>query len=52
VPLNLQAVLGTAYDRAGYDLEIDYKSDPVPPLDPEWNAWAHRRLQEKGLRLG
>ena len=52
VALDLQAVLDAAYDRAGYDLELDYNSDPVPPLDPEWNAWAHRLLKEKGLRPG
>ena len=51
--LDLQAVLDTAYDRAGYDLEMDYKADPVPPLEPEWNQWAARRvLFEKGLRHG
>ncbi len=48
--LELQTVLDTAYDRAGYDLELNYKADPVPPLDPEWNASAQRHLQEKGLR--
>jgi uncharacterized protein DUF4058 len=50
VALDLQAVLNTAYDRAGYDLELDYRADPIPPLEGEWNAWAHRLLQEKGLR--
>ena len=50
VALDLQAVLNAAYDRAGYDLEIDYRADPVPPLEGEWNTWAHRLLQEQGLR--
>jgi hypothetical protein len=49
-PLDLQAVLNTAYDRAGYDLEIDYRGEPVPPLAPELAEWSNRRLQEKGLR--
>ncbi|MEO6811123.1 MAG: DUF4058 family protein [Isosphaeraceae bacterium] len=49
-PLDLQAVLTTAYDRAGYDLEIDYRADPVPPLSPELAEWSNRWLQEKGLR--
>ncbi|MBM3708332.1 MAG: DUF4058 family protein, partial [Actinobacteria bacterium] len=31
-PLDLQTVLTVAYDRAGYDLEIDYTRTPVPPL--------------------
>jgi hypothetical protein len=52
VALDLEAVLNTAYDRAGYDLELDYRVDPVPPLEGEWNAWAHRLLKEKGLRSG
>ena len=50
VALDLQAVLDAAYDRAGYDLELDYRADPIPPLDEEWNTWAHRLLKEKGLR--
>jgi hypothetical protein len=49
-PLDLQAVLTTAYDRAGYDLDIDYRRDPVHPLPPEYAAWAHQLLQSKGLR--
>jgi len=52
VALDLQAVLNTAYDRAGYDLEIDYRADPVPPLEGEWNTWAQRLLQQKGVRAG
>jgi hypothetical protein len=50
VILELQTVLDDTYDRAGYDLEIDYGKDAVPPLSPEWNAWADRLLREKGLR--
>jgi Protein of unknown function (DUF4058) len=52
VDLDLQAVLDASYDRAGYDLEIDYGVDAVPPLEGEWNTWAHRLLLEKGLRAG
>jgi hypothetical protein len=48
--LDLQTVLTTAYDRARYDLSIDYTREPVPPLPPEWAAWADRLLKEKGLR--
>lgn len=50
VPLDLQDVLTTAYDLAGYDYRIDYKSDPVPPLDPPWSDWADRLLRERKLR--
>jgi len=50
VQLDLQEVLASSYDRAGYDLEIDYAKVPRPPLDPKWQAWAQALLQEKGLR--
>jgi hypothetical protein len=49
-PLDLQAVLDTAYERAGFDLDIDYKKEPVPPLSKKWKEWADRLLREKGLR--
>ena len=48
--LDLQAVITTAYDRAGYDLSVDYTRDPVPPLTGEWAAWADGLLKAKGLR--
>ena len=48
--LDLQAVLDAAYDRAGYDLEIDYRSEPNPPLGGELAAWADQLLRSKGLR--
>ena len=48
--LDLQAVLDAAYDRAGYDLEIDYRKEPEPPLDAELAAWADQLLRSKGLR--
>jgi hypothetical protein len=50
--LDLQAVLTTVYDRAGYDFSVDYTRDPVPSLEGEWAAWADRLLREKGLRKG
>ena len=48
--LDLQAVLSTAYDRAAYDLEIDYRSEPTPPLCGEVAEWANALLVSKGLR--
>jgi Protein of unknown function (DUF4058) len=50
VPLDLQSSLDAAYDRAGYDLAIDYGKEPVPPLDGQWVEWTDRLLKEKGLR--
>ncbi len=44
VPLDLQAVLATAYERAAYDLATDYDADPVPPLPNEDTAWARARV--------
>ncbi len=48
--LDLQSVLNAAYDRAGYDLEIDYRGEPRLPLDGELAAWADQLLRSKGLR--
>jgi hypothetical protein len=48
--LDLQAVLNTAYDRAAYDLVVDYTRQPVPPLTDETAAWATELLRAKGLR--
>jgi hypothetical protein len=48
--LDLQAVLDAAYDRAGYDMEIDYRKEPEPPLEPELAAWVDGLLKSKGLR--
>ncbi|HEX3446915.1 MAG TPA: DUF4058 family protein [Isosphaeraceae bacterium] len=49
-PLDLQSVLDTAYDHAGYDTDINYTKEPVPPLSPPWSEWSDRWLREKGLR--
>jgi hypothetical protein len=40
VPLDLQRVLTTVYDRAGYDYRLPYDRDPEPPLRAEDAAWA------------
>ncbi len=48
--LDVQAALNAAYDRAGYDMVVDYRSSPVPPLTEEASSWADSLLKEKGLR--
>jgi hypothetical protein len=48
--LDLQALIEQTYDRAGHDLEIDSKSDPIPPLDAAMAACADQFLRSKGLR--
>jgi hypothetical protein len=40
VPLDLGQALRTAYERARYDLRVDYRKPPVPPLPPAYAAWA------------
>jgi hypothetical protein len=40
VPLALGQALQTAYERARYDLRVDYRKPPVPPLTPQDTAWA------------
>ncbi len=41
--LDLQAVFNTAYDRAGYDMAIDYTKPPRVALDEPQSAWAAGR---------
>ena len=50
VPLDLGGALAAIYDRARYDLSIDYTAAPFPPLAEEDAAWADSRLREQGLR--
>jgi hypothetical protein len=48
--VDLQELLNGVYDRAGYDLVIDYNGEPVPSLSITDAAWADAWLREKGLR--
>jgi hypothetical protein len=48
--LNLQAAVTDVYDRANYDLEIDYATAPEIPLSPDAAAWADELLRSKRLR--
>ncbi len=50
VPLDLNAVLAAAYDHGAYDLSVNYRRPPVPPLSPEDAAWAEKLLRRAGLR--
>ena len=40
VPLDMGQALRTAYTRARYDLRIDYRKPPAPPLAPQDAEWA------------
>lgn len=44
VKLDLQMVLHSVYERAAYDLEIDYHRPPTPSLPAEHIEWAKRLL--------
>lgn len=48
--IDLQTLINELYDRASYDLIIDYCQEPVPALSEENAAWTDVLLREKGLR--
>lgn len=48
--VELNRLLHELYDRAGYDLRIDYRAEPEPPLEEEDAAWADVLLRQAGLR--
>jgi Protein of unknown function (DUF4058) len=43
-------ILHNLYDRASYDLRLNYKGDPDPPLPSAEAVWADQWLRQKGLR--
>jgi hypothetical protein len=47
--LDLQAVLDQCYQNGGYD-DIDYASEPEPPLKKDDSAWADALLREQRRR--
>jgi Protein of unknown function (DUF4058) len=48
--LDLQVLINQLYDRAGYDFEIDYTVEPLPPLSQANAIWADALLRERNLR--
>lgn len=48
--IDLNTVLHELYDRAGYDMAVDYRREADPPLEGEGAAWADALLREHGLR--
>jgi hypothetical protein len=48
--VELQEVVRLAYERGSYDLRIDYRTDPAPPLAPTAAAWADGLLRRHGRR--
>ncbi|NJK52113.1 MAG: DUF4058 family protein [Leptolyngbyaceae cyanobacterium SU_3_3] len=47
---NLRALLNQVYERAGYEVVMDFSRDPVPPLTEQSAAWIDAILREKGIR--
>jgi hypothetical protein len=45
VALDLSAVFHDAYDRGAYDISIDYRKEPDPPLAAEDRSWADELLR-------
>ena len=52
VPLAMGQALATAYQRARYDLRIDYTQLPLPPLSPADAEWAEALLRERTSESG
>jgi hypothetical protein len=50
-PVDLTRLLHALYDRAGYDLRLDYRAaPPPPPLPPAEAEWLNEHLRRAGLR--
>jgi hypothetical protein len=48
VPLDLGAVFRTVYDRAAYDMSVDYRREPQPALEGDDAKWAGELLRRRG----
>ncbi|NET59673.1 MAG: DUF4058 family protein [Symploca sp. SIO2E6] len=48
--VDLQDVLAQVYERAGFDLTVDYGQEPTPSVKGEDKVWLDALLREQGLR--
>jgi Protein of unknown function (DUF4058) len=48
VPLDLGAVFRSVYDRAAYDVSLDYRKPPQPALEGDDARWAKDLLRGRG----
>lgn len=48
--LDLNGLLHSLYDRAGFAMRLKYRAEPEPPLNEADAAWADGLLREAGLR--
>jgi hypothetical protein len=46
-PLDLGAVFRSVYDRAAYDMSVDYRKPPQPPLEGDDAKWARELLRHR-----
>ncbi len=47
--VDLRLLLDGIYEQSGYDLVIDYRQSPQPPLSEVEGVWAEAWLREKGV---
>ena len=47
-PVDLGAILQALYERARFDLRLDYTQPPFPPLSDEDSAWARQLVANVG----
>lgn len=50
VPLDLQRLIDRCYEQGNYDLDLDYSSEPDPPLGEPDAQWADELLRSAGRR--
>lgn len=48
--VNLQTLIREIYDQSGYDLVINYRDSPIPPLAAADELWLEEWLHQQGLR--
>jgi hypothetical protein len=50
VPLDLQALIDRCYQHGDYEDDLDYQTEPQPPLEPKDARWANKLLRDQGKR--
>jgi hypothetical protein len=45
--LDLNAIVHDLYNRAGYDMVIDYRAEPIPLLSQDDVEWVQALLKDK-----
>lgn len=47
--VELSSLMNQIYDRAGYEIVIDYSKSPVPPVEDDKAEWVNSLLRNKSL---